>query len=220
MNQLYRGMIISNIRKALEESEVAKNYNNQVLKGRAREIFVTELLQPFLNPSMGICTGIIIDSKGNHSNQIDIIIYDKNIIPPSMLTAGEGIIPCESALATIEVKSNINSKELSKSVDNAFSIKYLNPEYYEINNNSSKKNIEVTSSNLSKIKVPITGLCIPKNCFYYCEDANVEPPKFKDISSSNDYDVVLDFVCYIIDYCNYMAEQRGRMYFSQYLREQ
>jgi hypothetical protein len=132
MNRLYYGMVASRIKKALEDSRVADEYDNQVLKGRAREIFVSDLLAPFLDKSFGICTGIIIDSEGKHSNQIDIIIYNTAIVPPVMLTAGEGVIPYEAVLGTIEVKTSLNSDELRKGVQNARSIKVLAFKPHEI----------------------------------------------------------------------------------------
>jgi hypothetical protein len=125
MNKLYYDMVVSRIKKALEDSSVANDYDNQVLKGRAREIFLSDLLIPFLDKSFGICTGIIIDSDGNQSNQIDIIIYNTVIVPPILLKEGEGVIPYETVLATIEVKTRLNSNELKKGVHNAMSIKVL-----------------------------------------------------------------------------------------------
>jgi hypothetical protein len=125
MNKLYYGMVVSRIKKALEDSRVASEYDNQVLKGRAREIFVSDMLIPFLDRSFGVCTGIVIDSEERHSNQIDIIIYNTAIVPPVMLTEGEGVIPYEAVLATIEVKTSLNSAELKKGVQNARSVKVL-----------------------------------------------------------------------------------------------
>ncbi len=139
MNELYRNRVISKVKSVLSESLVVNNYNNQALKGRAREIFISELLKPFLNPTIGICTGIVIDSDNNQSKQIDIILYDKNILPPSMLTEDEGIIPYESALVIIEVKSKLNRDEVQKSVQNARSIKLLQPFFVEIKRSGESK---------------------------------------------------------------------------------
>jgi hypothetical protein len=132
MNNLFYGMVISRIKKALEDSNVATNYDNQVLKGRAREIFISDLLVPFLDKSFGVCSGIIIDSKNKHSKQIDIIVYDTKIVQPIMLTSGEGVIPYEAVLGTIEVKSRLDNTELKKSVHNARSIKFLKFDRFEI----------------------------------------------------------------------------------------
>ena len=140
MNKLYRDIVIANIKNAINKSEAADNYDNRVLKERAREIFITELLQPYLNPTMGTCTGIVIDSDGNHSNQIDVIIFDRNVIPPSMLSTDEGVIPSESVLARIEIKSKLTISELKKAVNNARSLKTLHPYFNEIASNHNYKN--------------------------------------------------------------------------------
>lgn len=151
LNKLYQELVISNIQKALKDYEAAENYNHPGLKGRAREIFVTNLLKPFLNPTFGICTGIVIDSNNNQSKQIDIIIYDKNVLPPSMLNDNEGIIPIESVLATIEVKTNLDSEELSNSIENARSIKFLKPKFKRTNiKNSPVYCIFAFKSNLTE----------------------------------------------------------------------
>ena len=127
MNKLYRGAVLTNIHKAIKAAENAKSYDHRGLKGRAREIFVANLLEPYLYPTLGICTGIVIDSEDHQSKQIDVIIYDKQIVPPLLLTEAEGIIPYESVLATIEVKTKLTCTELKKSIKNAISVKQLKP---------------------------------------------------------------------------------------------
>ena len=132
MNKLYFRLVESRIKKALEDSKIAEEYDNQVLKGRAREIFISDLLKPFLSTNFEICTGHVIDSVNGHSRQIDIIIFDSRIIPPIMLTEGEGIIPYEAVLATIEVKTKLDAEKLKESIENARSIKTLAPNFQEI----------------------------------------------------------------------------------------
>ena len=105
-----------------------------------REVFVKDLLTPFLSPNLGTCTGIIVDSHGGSSGQIDIIIYDKTLIPSLLHTNEEGIVPVESVLATIEVKSELTRGELRKAVENARSIKTLRPEYAEVMPETNVKN--------------------------------------------------------------------------------
>jgi len=94
-----------------------------------REIVVSELIQPFLTPHTKAATGTIVDHYGNQSNQVDIILYDERITPPVLLTASEGIIPCHSVLAAIEVKASLNKTELKKAVENARSVKLLKYDY-------------------------------------------------------------------------------------------
>ncbi|KWZ42580.1 hypothetical protein WS72_06645 [Burkholderia savannae] len=63
---------------------------------------------------MGIGTGQIVESyTGRLSGQIDIILYDKSILPPILMDEKVGIFPIESVLYTIEVKTTITATELA-----------------------------------------------------------------------------------------------------------
>jgi hypothetical protein len=125
MNRLYRGMVEASIRKAADAARQAAAYDHDGVRGRAREIFVTEMLTPLLYPTMGVCTGVVIDCGGRESGQTDVIVYDRRIVPPLILQAGEGAIPCESVLFAIEVKSRLTRQELEKSVAAACRMKSL-----------------------------------------------------------------------------------------------
>ena len=90
---------------------------HSVVKGKLRELFVSNFLSKLLVSQFGIGIGsAIINQRGEQSSEIDIIIYDKRILPPFI---GEqvGAFPAESVLATIEVKGPIcrdTIKEFSK----------------------------------------------------------------------------------------------------------
>ncbi|MCV3286415.1 hypothetical protein LZT24_20335 [Aeromonas veronii] len=53
------------------------------------------------------------------SNQIDIILYDKSILPPVLFDETTGIFPIEAALYVIEVKSKLTMKDLRVAHDSA-----------------------------------------------------------------------------------------------------
>jgi hypothetical protein len=125
----YRQVAIHNIEKAMAAANASSSIKHTLIRGRLREIVVSELIQPFLTPHTKVASGTIVDHYGNQSGQIDVILYDERITPPVLLTASEGIIPCHSVLATIEVKASLNSTELRKAVENARSVKLLKYEY-------------------------------------------------------------------------------------------
>jgi hypothetical protein len=125
----YRQVAIDNIEKAVSSINASSAIHHSLQRGRLREIVVSELIQPFLTPHTKVATGAIIDHYGNQSNPLDIILYDERITPPVLLTASEGIIPCHSVLATIEVRTKMNKTELKKAVDNARSVKLLKYDY-------------------------------------------------------------------------------------------
>ncbi len=53
------------------------------------------------------------------STQMDIILYDKSIVPPILFDESTGIFPIEAVLYTIEVKTKLNVTELSIAHDSA-----------------------------------------------------------------------------------------------------
>jgi len=244
MNELYRDLIISRIKKALSESEAARSYDNNVLKGRAREIFISNLIRPFINPNIGVCTGIIIDSKNNHSSQIDVILYDQKVIPPFLLMENEGVIPYESVLATIEVKSKLDATKVVESVINARSIKVLKPEHSEIQPTTKKKLSPVcyifafdsdlkkkseykrlkgivddlNRKDQDKIAVPISGLCIPNKIFLHCTHARKKDPVFQEIKQNETHNVIIEFLIHLIDACSEYSLQRSTIKIAQYLK--
>jgi hypothetical protein len=128
----YRQVAIHNIEKAVAALNASTSIQHSLQKGRLREIVVSELILPFLTPHTKVTTGRIVDHYGNQSNEIDIILYDERITPPVLLTASEGIVPCHSVLATIEVKTSLNKTEVKKAVENARSVKLLKYDYDDL----------------------------------------------------------------------------------------
>jgi Domain of unknown function (DUF6602) len=244
MNAHYTRLIDSQISLAMERAEDAQELIHKGLRGRAREIFIRDLLRPFINPNFGICTGVVVDSEGGQSSQIDIIIYDKTLLPPILLTAEEGIIPCESTLATIEIKSKLTSEELRKSVQNARSVKALRPQFHEPNPTTKQKtsiicsvfsyksgrNPENESRTIQKyvreenknntdqiVHIPISASCIGDSAFTYCQRFDPENP------SKQRFDLITTrplatFLSYISDSTTLQRAQRSPMYSAHYLQ--
>jgi hypothetical protein len=110
----YQALLRSKIRSVIGEARAASVFTHQGVKGAVLEILIGGLFKPFLPSDIGVGTGQIIDSyKSTMSNQIDIILYDKSILPPVLIDDRTGIFPIESVLYTIEVKTTLNATELS-----------------------------------------------------------------------------------------------------------
>jgi len=93
--------------------------------GEVREILVRELFRPLLPSDIGVGTGQLIDSENNVSPQTDIILFDRSLAPPMMLSENLGLFPIESCLYVIEIKSTLNADELRKSHESALAISRL-----------------------------------------------------------------------------------------------
>ena len=96
----------------IAQSESLRHVSNPTLKGDLRELLVADLFKRFLIQDFGVGTGQIINQKEELSHQIDIIIYDKRILPPFIQSQNLGIFPAESVIAVVEVKSHLSKQEI------------------------------------------------------------------------------------------------------------
>jgi len=241
MNPHYTKLAESIIQFALSRSKAASELMHSGLRGRAREIFAKDLLTPFLSPNIGTCTGIVVDSNCGSSHQIDIIIYDKTLIPSLMFTGEEGIVPYESVLATVEVKSTLTRYELKKSIKNAHSVKNLQPDFAEVmpetlvkssplcfvfsfsSDSKPKKELsrleevvlEVNQETDKKVYVPLSGICVANTSFTKCFNIKKEKipiPSFETITEN----AAMEFMVFLIDQVSIIERQRSKMLIRQY----
>ena len=92
--------------------KASSKLGHRLTKGELRELFLSDLLRPFLTHQFGLGSGIIVNQNGKESRQTDIIVYDKSIIPPFIKESHIGVYPAESVIATIEVKSNLRKTDI------------------------------------------------------------------------------------------------------------
>lgn len=125
----YQALLRSKIKAAIIQAKAASAFSHNGVKGKVLEILIGELFKPLLPADIGVGTGQIIDCyKSPMSPEIDIVLYDKSILPPVLLDDHIGIFPIESVLYTIEVKTTLNASELSsahKSAENISKLAYL-----------------------------------------------------------------------------------------------
>ncbi|NOR54573.1 MAG: hypothetical protein GQ531_00025 [Sulfurovum sp.] len=113
LNQ-YQAFLRSKIKSVITEAKTASTLTHQGVKGTVLEILISKLFRPLLPSDVGVGTGQIIEQEsGKLSTQMDIILYDKSIVPPILFDESTGIFPIESVLYTIEVKTTLNATELS-----------------------------------------------------------------------------------------------------------
>ncbi len=122
--KVYRNLVIERIRYALAAARAAQPLEHAGVKGAIREVLMADLFRPLLPADLGIASGIVISAfDEGQSAQQDIVIFDKRIIPPILFEQGPAIIPVESALVCIEVKSRLTATELRAAHTNALSLK-------------------------------------------------------------------------------------------------
>src|SRR5713226_896940 len=81
-----------------------KSFSHPGTKGNASEHVWLELLQNYLPQRYQAATAHIVDSKGQFSDQIDVVIFDRQYSPFIFKFEGQTIIPAESVYAVFEAK--------------------------------------------------------------------------------------------------------------------
>ncbi len=132
MNTVYRDLILARARAAIGAAQAVKGIGNTTLKGQLREIVIRDLLRPLFPSDIGLGTGEIITTTNQHSQQQDVVVFDKSIVPPILHEGTTGVFPIESVIYAIEIKSELTAAELKSSIKSASqldSLQYSTGEY-------------------------------------------------------------------------------------------
>lgn len=108
----------------MASAKAAADLQHAGVKGAIREALIADLFRPLLPADFGVSTGVLISSDDKQSAQQDIVVFDRRVLPP-LLLEGPALIPVESALATIEVKSCLTASELRSAQANALTVRNL-----------------------------------------------------------------------------------------------
>jgi hypothetical protein len=100
------------IKDFMDRANGLKELKHNLTKGELKELFVSRVLRSFLPSQFDIGSGTIINEVAEQSRQTDIIIYDNRIMPPFIKEQSVGVFPFQSVIATVEIKTKLNKKEL------------------------------------------------------------------------------------------------------------
>ena len=100
-------------------------HKHPVAKGDSTEIKWSDWLKEYLPKRYSVEKAFIIDYQGNISEQIDIVIFDKQYTPFIFNDNGALYIPAESVYAVLEVKQNLNKQKLEYAAKKAASVRKL-----------------------------------------------------------------------------------------------
>jgi len=93
--------------------------------GEVNEQYFINTLRKYLPKRYAADNGIVIDSNGATSDQIDIVIYDNLYTPTLLDQQAHRFIPAESVFCVLEVKPTINKKYLEYAGNKAKSVRDL-----------------------------------------------------------------------------------------------
>jgi len=121
-----------------------------------RSAFIRSVLELFLPSNYAIGSGRIIDSSGNNSDPIDIVIYRRDF-PRLNLPGSADVFIYESVLATIEVRTKLVRKTLFQALDTCVSVANLKAgmSAQALKNIATRNNLILTDQNKYVHKHPL-----------------------------------------------------------------
>lgn len=114
-----------------QESLLAKmrsrraNAGHPVAVGDGTEEGWRAVLDEFLPKRYCVSHGFVVDSKGNRSLQLDVIIHDRQYSPRIWEVGGHLYVPAESVYAVFEVKQDLNLGHVQAAAEKAASVRRL-----------------------------------------------------------------------------------------------
>jgi hypothetical protein len=106
--------------------------------GIYREMLLRDFFSNILPRAVSVDTGFIYGcDKASNSRQMDIIIWNSSAYPSVFRASGFVIVPPESVIAVISVKSSLTNKHLKESLENISSIIPLDYMFRSSNGNET-----------------------------------------------------------------------------------
>ena len=104
---------------------VRKSFGHPGVKGDASEEVWVKLLSDYLPKRYQAATAHVVDSKGTFSDQIDVVVFDRQYSPFIFKFEGQTIIPAESVYGIFEAKQTINANLVKYAQDKIASVRRL-----------------------------------------------------------------------------------------------
>jgi hypothetical protein len=102
-----------------------KSFGHPGTKGDASEGVWLELLDNYLPKRYRSAKAHVVDSAGSFSDQIDVVIFDRQYSPFIFKFQGQLVVPAESVYAVFEAKQTIDAAVVSYAQDKVESVRKL-----------------------------------------------------------------------------------------------
>ena len=179
----------------LKKSNIAHDHSGT--KGDCSEVNWIDWLKNYLPKRYSVTKGFVIDHTGNQSDQIDLIIYDKQYTP-FVFTDKEAIyVPAESVYAVFEVKQTVNKEFIIYAGKKAESVRNLHRTSAPI------RHVEGTAKPKELHNI-IAGILTTKSD--WCEDSNMLEEHLNNLDDKQ----FLNIGCIIENSAFYFNEEQNK----------
>ncbi|OBQ03463.1 MAG: hypothetical protein AN482_19640 [Anabaena sp. LE011-02] len=122
---LYQKRIENDIKLLVSTSFEVESIKHRGLRGAFRESILGQVIRKYLPFGWDLGSGEIVDSVGNSSSEVDLLIYNKSAIPPVLFSESEGCYPIESCYYVFEIKTTSTAQEIQTTLEKFRSLRNL-----------------------------------------------------------------------------------------------
>lgn len=109
-----------------------KIIDHPTAKGAASEVNWRKMLSDHLPKRYQVDTGFLLDHEGSISEQIDVVVFDRQYTPFLLNRDGVLFIPAEGAYAVFEVRQDFNKDNLKYASEKVASVRRLKRTSFQI----------------------------------------------------------------------------------------
>ncbi|MGD9982924.1 MAG: CBASS effector endonuclease NucC [Porticoccaceae bacterium] len=127
MSQWSLSQLLSSLHEDIQQrlSTVRKSFGHPGTKGDASENVWISMLDTYLPKRYQAAKAHVVDSQGNFSQQIDVVIFDRQYSPFIFTYENETIIPAESVYAVFEAKQTADASLVAYAQEKVASVRRL-----------------------------------------------------------------------------------------------
>lgn len=120
-------ILLSELHDEIQEKlgRARRSFGHPGTKGDASEQVWLELLNTYLPQRYQATSAHVVDSVGSFSDQIDVVVFDRQYSPFIFKFQGQTVIPAESVYAVFEAKQSINAEQVAYARQKVASVRAL-----------------------------------------------------------------------------------------------
>jgi hypothetical protein len=100
-------------------------FSHKPTRGKAREDVLVSPLRDILPARFEVTTGEVRAADGSVSGQWDVLIYDRANTPKLYDDPSASVLPIETVMAAISVKSKVNRKSIKEATEAALTLRHM-----------------------------------------------------------------------------------------------
>jgi len=119
--------LLSELHDDIQErlARARRSFGHPGTKGDASESVWLQLLQTYLPQRYQAASAHVVDSLGTFSEQIDVVVFDRQYSPFIFNFQGQTVIPAESVYGVFEAKQSINAEQVTYARKKVASVRRL-----------------------------------------------------------------------------------------------